>query len=167
MHTLLLVCRDGIKRAQAQLQAFQQKAPAYNSSLFQGKGIVIMAGGLTYFVPAWINVHMLRKAGMQNSFFACLEGLPAQNVPTRFTMFHKRYGFTKVLTGIARETDSGQWHGMQCTAGACREHRQPHALLLSDSFGHKAINAVPQLRRVIPQLIGSRLMLHHVYGHID
>lgn len=61
----LIAYRAGIKRAQAQLETFQQNAPAYNSSLFQGKGIVIMAGGLTYFVPAWINIHMLRKAGMQ------------------------------------------------------------------------------------------------------
>ncbi|KAL3132425.1 hypothetical protein ABBQ32_008983 [Trebouxia sp. C0010 RCD-2024] len=55
--------RAEIKRAQAQLQTFEQKAPAYKTNLFQGRGIVIMAGGLTYFVPAWINVHMLRKAG--------------------------------------------------------------------------------------------------------
>ena len=61
---VLVAYSAGIKRAQAQLETFQQNAPAYNSSLFQGKGIVIMAGGLTYFVPAWINIHMLRKAGM-------------------------------------------------------------------------------------------------------
>ena len=55
--------RAGIKRAQTQLEVFQKNAPAYTSSLFSGKGIVIMAGGLTYFVPAWINIHMLRKTG--------------------------------------------------------------------------------------------------------
>ena len=62
----LFAYRAAIKRAQAQLETFEQNAPAYNSSLFQGKGIVIMAGGLTYFVPAWINIHMLRKAGMHD-----------------------------------------------------------------------------------------------------
>ena len=56
-------CRAAIRRAKAQLATFQQEAPAYPKHLFQGKGIVIMAGGLTYFVPAWINIHMLRKAG--------------------------------------------------------------------------------------------------------
>lgn len=55
--------RTAIKSAQAQLDVFQQQAPAYPGALFQGKGIVIMAGGLTYFVPAWINIHMLRKTG--------------------------------------------------------------------------------------------------------
>ena len=55
--------RTAIKSAQAQLDIFQQQAPAYPGPLFQGKGIVIMAGGLTYFVPAWINIHMLRKTG--------------------------------------------------------------------------------------------------------
>ncbi len=57
-------CRDAVKRAQAQLETFQQGAPPYPKTLFKGKGIVIMAGGLTYFVPAWINIHMLRKTGM-------------------------------------------------------------------------------------------------------
>jgi len=56
-------CRDAVKRAQAQLDTFQQGAPPYPNTLFKGKGIVIMAGGLTYFVPAWINIHMLRKTG--------------------------------------------------------------------------------------------------------
>ena len=59
----MCVCRDAVKRAQAQLDTFQQGAPPYPNTLFRGKGIVIMAGGLTYFVPTWINIHMLRKTG--------------------------------------------------------------------------------------------------------
>lgn len=64
-------CRAGITAAQAQLDIFQQQAPTYPKTLFQGRGIVIMAGGLTYFVPAWINVHMLRKTGT-NQVCQCL-----------------------------------------------------------------------------------------------
>ena len=62
--TCNLACRRrDITKAQLQLGTFMAAAPAYPSGLFEGKGIVIMAGGLTYFPPAWVNIHMLRKAG--------------------------------------------------------------------------------------------------------
>ncbi|DBA65601.1 TPA: hypothetical protein ACH3X2_002666 [Trebouxia sp. C0005] len=76
----LHMSRAAVKRAQAQLGTFQQGAPAYPKTLFRGKGIVIMAGGLTYFVPAWINIHMLRKTGCTlpvEMFF------PAEEYPTK------------------------------------------------------------------------------------
>lgn len=68
----MCACRDAIKRAQAQLETFQQGAPPYPKTLFKGKGIVLMAGGLTYFVPAWINIHMLRKTGMPQVYHCML-----------------------------------------------------------------------------------------------
>lgn len=38
-------------------------APAYPADMFEGRGIVILAGGLTYLVPAWVNIQMLRRTG--------------------------------------------------------------------------------------------------------
>ena len=57
--------------AQGQWQRFLLEAPEYPQGIFQGKGIVILAGGPQYLVPAWVNVRMLRKAGK----LAC-DGLP-------------------------------------------------------------------------------------------
>ena len=50
-------------RAQTQWQTFLRESPAYPGEGFAGRGIVILAGGLTYMVPAWVNVHMLRRTG--------------------------------------------------------------------------------------------------------
>ena len=49
--------------AQTQWRTFLREAPAFPAGNFEGRGIVILAGGLTYMVPAWVNVHMLRKTG--------------------------------------------------------------------------------------------------------
>ncbi|TWT91909.1 alpha-mannosyltransferase [Neorhodopirellula pilleata] len=37
--------------------------PDYPSNSFQGKGIVICAGGPTYFIQAWVNVRLIRHLG--------------------------------------------------------------------------------------------------------
>ena len=46
-----------------QWQSFMSKSPEMPADMFHGKGIVILAGGLTYMVPAWVNIHMLRRTG--------------------------------------------------------------------------------------------------------
>ena len=50
-------------RAQTQWRTFLRESPAYPTEGFAGRGIAILAGGLTYMVPAWVNIHMLRRAG--------------------------------------------------------------------------------------------------------
>ena len=50
-------------RAQTQWRTFLRESPAYPPEAFEGRGIVILAGGLTYMVPAWVNIHMLRRTG--------------------------------------------------------------------------------------------------------
>lgn len=50
-------------RAQTQWRTFLRESPAYPTEGFTGRGIAIMAGGLTYMVPAWVNIHMLRRTG--------------------------------------------------------------------------------------------------------
>ena len=50
-------------RAQTQWRTFLRESPAYPSEGFAGRGITILAGGLTYMVPAWVNIHMLRRTG--------------------------------------------------------------------------------------------------------
>ena len=50
-------------RAQTQWRTFLRQSPAYPLDDFSGRGIVILAGGLTYMVPAWVNIHMLRRTG--------------------------------------------------------------------------------------------------------
>ena len=50
-------------RAQTQWRTFLRESPAYPTEGFAGRGIVILAGGLTYMVPAWVNIHMLRRTG--------------------------------------------------------------------------------------------------------
>lgn len=39
--------------------------PEYPQGQFEGRGVVICAGGPKYFIPAWVCVQMLRKAGCQ------------------------------------------------------------------------------------------------------
>ena len=51
-------------RAQTQWRTFLRESPAYPLEAFEGRGIVILAGGLTYMVPTWVNIHMLRKTGV-------------------------------------------------------------------------------------------------------
>lgn len=51
-------------RAQTQWRTFLRESPAYPTEGFGGRGIVILAGGLTYMVPAWVNIHMLRRTGL-------------------------------------------------------------------------------------------------------
>ena len=51
-------------RAQTQWRTFLRESPAYPVDGFSGRGIVILAGGLTYMVPAWVNIHMLRRTGL-------------------------------------------------------------------------------------------------------
>ena len=51
-------------RAQTQWRTFLRESPAYPAEGFAGRGIVILAGGLTYMVPAWVNIHMLRRTGV-------------------------------------------------------------------------------------------------------
>lgn len=55
--------REDIMRAQTQWRTFLRGSPAYPSDDFAGQGVVILAGGLTYMVPAWVNIHMLRRTG--------------------------------------------------------------------------------------------------------
>ena len=62
--------RDGVRlpgadvaSAAAALGAFQSSAPPHPPSSFAGRGIVILGGGVTYTVPAWVALHMLRRAG--------------------------------------------------------------------------------------------------------
>ena len=55
--------REDIMRAQTQWRTFLRESPAYPAEGFAGRGIVILAGGLTYMVPAWVNIHMLRRTG--------------------------------------------------------------------------------------------------------
>ncbi|KAK9798888.1 hypothetical protein WJX73_001325 [Symbiochloris irregularis] len=50
-------------RAQQQWQLFMATAPSYPEGMFRGKGITILAGGGQYMVPAWVNIHMLRRTG--------------------------------------------------------------------------------------------------------
>ena len=50
-------------RARSQWEAFLEAAPPYPPGMFRGRGIVILAGRLQYLVPAWVNVHLLRKSG--------------------------------------------------------------------------------------------------------
>lgn len=55
--------REDILAARAQWHKYMEEAPGYPEGMFAGKGIVILGGGLTYMVPAWVNVHMLRRTG--------------------------------------------------------------------------------------------------------
>jgi hypothetical protein len=43
--------------------------------MFEGRGVVILAGRLQYMVPAWINVHMLRRTG-DRALAGCCWRLP-------------------------------------------------------------------------------------------
>eukprot|EP00884_Botryococcus_braunii_P021243 jgi/Botrbrau1/7802/Bobra.0159s0230.1 len=56
---------EDILAARGQWERYMEEAPIYPSAMFAGKGIVILGGGLTYMVPAWVNVHMLRRTGCQ------------------------------------------------------------------------------------------------------
>jgi len=56
--------KRAVASAAAHLAAFRRAAPPYpGEPAFAGRGVVILAGGLTYMVPAWVNVAMLRRAG--------------------------------------------------------------------------------------------------------
>jgi len=55
--------RADVARARAQWQHYMSAAPRYPARLYSGRGIVILAGGATYLVPAWVNVRMLRSTG--------------------------------------------------------------------------------------------------------
>ena len=55
--------RKDIARARGQWQAFLTAAPEFRTDMFNGRGIVILAGRLQYMAPAWINIHMLRRTG--------------------------------------------------------------------------------------------------------
>ena len=57
------MCRQQIQRAKEQWQAFMLAAPPYPEGTFHGQGIAILAGGGRYMVPAWVNIHMLRRTG--------------------------------------------------------------------------------------------------------
>ena len=46
-----------------QVSAYRDQVPTYPAHLYKGRGIVIVGGGLKYMVSAWINVHLLRRAG--------------------------------------------------------------------------------------------------------
>ncbi|KAK9810503.1 hypothetical protein WJX72_011854 [[Myrmecia] bisecta] len=59
----LRMARKDVETAREQWKAYLRQTPPYPPSMFAGRGIVIMGGGLSYMVPAWVNVHMLRKTG--------------------------------------------------------------------------------------------------------
>lgn len=56
-------CRGEVARARSEWQRFMAAAPAYPERMFSGRGIVILAGGPKYLVPAWVNINMLRRTG--------------------------------------------------------------------------------------------------------
>ena len=56
-------CRGEVARARSEWQSFMAAAPAYPERMFGGRGIVILAGGPKYLVPAWVNINMLRRTG--------------------------------------------------------------------------------------------------------
>lgn len=61
-------------RAQTQWRTFLRESPAYPPKAFEGQGVVILAGGLTYMVPAWVNIHMLRRTGAILDYVVCALG---------------------------------------------------------------------------------------------
>ena len=60
--------RRDIEKAKQQWHAFLQAAPSYPTEMFNGQGICILAGGNKYMVPAWVNIHMLRRTGTSSPF---------------------------------------------------------------------------------------------------
>lgn len=64
---LVRCTREDIQAAQDQWRHFLAEAPPFPATMFRGRGIVILAGGLTYMVPAWANIHMLRRTGMRSA----------------------------------------------------------------------------------------------------
>jgi len=42
-----------------------ENIPEYPAERYEGRGVVICAGGPKYFIPAWVCVHMLRKNGCE------------------------------------------------------------------------------------------------------
>jgi alpha 1,2-mannosyltransferase len=75
-----------VSAAAAALAAFRSSAPPYPSSnssassfTYAGRGVVILGGGLTYMVPAWVALHMLRRAG---SSLPVEVWFPAAEAPT-------------------------------------------------------------------------------------
>jgi hypothetical protein len=58
---------EDIHAIQSQWRAFASNSPEYPSGMFHAKGIVILAGGLTYMVPAWVNLRMLRLTGPRST----------------------------------------------------------------------------------------------------
>ncbi|KAK9842068.1 hypothetical protein WJX81_006813 [Elliptochloris bilobata] len=54
---------EDVAGARAEWQRFMAAAPAFPDPAFSGRGVVILAGGPTYLVPAWVSVNMLRQTG--------------------------------------------------------------------------------------------------------
>lgn len=83
-------------RAQTQWRTFLRESPAYPPDAFEGRGIVILAGGLTYMVPAWVNIHMLRRTGVSLTL-GCKHVAPApdatlaSNAVTCFLLLYTWY----------------------------------------------------------------------------
>jgi glycosyltransferase involved in cell wall biosynthesis/ADP-heptose:LPS heptosyltransferase len=48
---------------ESKAEQFIESIPSFPKKKFRGKGIVICAGGLTYFTNAWVCINMLRRAG--------------------------------------------------------------------------------------------------------
>lgn len=44
---------SAVAAARAQLEAFRQTLPEYPETAFRGRGVVLVGGGLRYFVPMW------------------------------------------------------------------------------------------------------------------
>ena len=63
VHCNVMNCRQDIDRARQQWQIFMATAPSYPEGVFRGQGIATLAGGGQYMVPAWVNIHMLRRTG--------------------------------------------------------------------------------------------------------
>ena len=72
----LAIDREDIMRAQTQWRTFLRESPGYPLEAFAGRGIAILAGGLTYMVPAWVNIHMLRRTGEPPFISFFLSSLP-------------------------------------------------------------------------------------------
>ena len=56
-----------MQQARRSWQDFLDRAPAWPDGAFRGQGVVTLAGGNTFLVPAWVMIHTLRRSGTLHS----------------------------------------------------------------------------------------------------
>ena len=61
-HTSFRMQKKDIRRLERQWKEYMVGVPPFPDK-FEGKGIVIAAGGIIFFTCAWVNIHSLRKHG--------------------------------------------------------------------------------------------------------